>query len=148
MNAVKSAYFDFSNQHGEVEVLMTQNVEDILQAMLNRSDEVDIYSLYVGSSQYDAVFNRGYMADLSQSQALTDLAKSFYPFVQDALFKDGQLVAIPTDMSAYCRFYNTQAMEKLGVDLGGYAENLAGIFRVFAGSPAGAFGRTSGRGCV
>lgn len=83
--------------------------------MLNRSDEVDIYSLYVGSSQYDAVFNRGYMADLSQSQALTDLAKSFYPFVQDALFKDGQLVAIPTDMSAYCRFYNTQAMEKLGL---------------------------------
>ena len=115
MNAVKSAYFDFSNQHGEVEVLMTQNVEDILQAMLNRSDEVDIYSLYVGSAQYDAVFNRGYMADLSQSQALTDLAKSAYPFVQEALFKDGQLVAIPTDMSAYCRFYNTQAMEKLGL---------------------------------
>ena len=113
--SISNAYYTFTNEHGDVEVIMTQQVEDIVQAMMNRSTAVDIYCLNVSSSEYEAVFSRGYMADLSGSEALTALVESSYPFVQEVCKKDGQVVAIPVEMYTNGRGYDPAAFERLGL---------------------------------
>ena len=113
--SIDNAYYTFTNEHGDVEVIMTQQVEDIVQAMMNRSTAVDVYCLNVSSQAYEAVFSRGYMAELSGSEKLSALVENGYPFVQEVCVKDGQVVAIPVEIYMDGRGYDPAAFERIGL---------------------------------
>ncbi len=111
-----SAIRAFSQTHGEVEVRLVDSTEEIVQAMMNRSDSVDVYCVSTSSPQYDAVFSRGYMAELGRSDKLCALMESFYPFAQAVCMREGAPVAVPVWMylSGGCG-YSPEALEALGM---------------------------------
>lgn len=118
-NAVTNAYYDFSNTHGEAMVVLSHdNLTDsqILEDMMNRSASWDVFVLDTARQAYDAVYNRGYMAELSGSEKLNSLVSSFYPTVQEQLKHNGALVALPvSSYSSSSLALNVKALEKLGL---------------------------------
>ena len=113
---IQDAYYDFTNMRGDVEVRMVDQVEDVVQAMMNRSSTVDVYCLDVASPGYDAVLNRGYMAELDASEKIAALLESCYPAVRDVCVREGVPVAIP--VYAYANGscgYSPEALEALGM---------------------------------
>lgn len=60
-DAVESAYYAFASRYGDVEVVVTAQAGDILQAMLTRSAAVDVYCLGASSEEYDALYRRGFL---------------------------------------------------------------------------------------
>ncbi len=116
-DALESAYYDYTNLHGDISVVISRNgaVSDILQAMMNRDDGIDIYCIDMSASEYSAVFRRGYMAELDSSAKLTGKIDSMYPAISEALKKDGHLYAIPLNAYGYMMGVRTEALEQLGM---------------------------------
>ncbi|MBR4442072.1 MAG: carbohydrate ABC transporter substrate-binding protein [Clostridia bacterium] len=119
IDALDNAYYDYTNAHGDVSVVISRNGSrsDILQAMMNRDSSVDIYCMDMSASEYNAVFNRGYMAELDSSAKLTEKIDSMYPAISEALKKDGHLYAVPANAYGYTIGVQLEALEKLGMTL-------------------------------
>ncbi len=117
VNAVDTAYYKYTNEHGNVSVIVNRNgnIDDVLQAMMNRSGAVDIYTMNVSSSQYSALFERGYMAELEGSEKLNQAITSMYSGLLSAVTKDGHICALPVSMYGSSLGYNPKALEKLGM---------------------------------
>lgn len=118
-DSVQNAYYDFSNTHGEAMVILSRdNISDtqLLENMMNRSSDWDVYILNSSSQAFESVYNRGYMVELSGSEKLNSLAQSFYPSIQEQITRDGELVAIPVECYGSSGMaVNVKAMEKLGL---------------------------------
>ena len=112
---VQNAAYTFGNTHSNVEVVMVTSYEDVVQAMMNQSDAVDIYVLSVSDPGYAALLERGYLADLSSSDKITNFVNSVYPGLQDVLIRDGKVVALPVELYTSCMSYSPKAAEALGV---------------------------------
>ena len=118
IGAVVSAYYSFGNTHPDTGVVISNGGMDdkrIIDAMMNRDSSVDIYSLGVSMQAYDSLFNRGYIAELNDSQLLTDAVEKMYPGIREALERDGKIVAIPIGIYGDTLGYNAEAFEKIGV---------------------------------
>lgn len=114
---IKSAYYAFTDAHPEYMVSISDSgsTDSIMQDMMNRSDSVDIYTLSLQDGAYDALFERGFMAELGASQALTDAVAAMYPVLQDAVTRDGELYAIPMSVYGSCVTLNEKLLtEKFG----------------------------------
>lgn len=117
-SAVNDAYYQFTNQHGEAMVILSRdwmNEDKILEDMMNRSSDWDVYVLNTNNSAYDAIYNRGYMAELSGSEKLTALSDSMYPTLQENIKYKGELVGIPIDVYSYTMGVNNVCLKKLGM---------------------------------
>ncbi len=116
-NAVDTAYYKYTNEHGNVSVVVNRNgnIDDVLQAMMNRSGAVDIYTMNVSASQYSALFERGYMAELDGSEKLNQAITSMYSGLLSAVTKNGHIYALPVSMYGSSMGYNPKALEKLGM---------------------------------
>lgn len=112
---VQNAAYTFGNTHSNVEVVMATSYEDVVQAMMNQSDAVDIYVLSVSDPGYAALLERGYLADLSSSDKISNFVNSVYPGLQDVLIRDGKVVALPVELYTSCMSYSPKAAEALGV---------------------------------
>ena len=112
---MQNAAYTFGNTHSNVEVVMATSYEDVVQAMMNQSDAVDIYVLSVSDPGYAALLERGYLADLSSSDKITNFVNSVYPGLQDVLIRDGKVVALPVELYTSCMSYSPKAAEALGV---------------------------------
>lgn len=115
--AVTNAYYDFTNVHNDVAVILSQNyIEDskIIESMMNRDSSVDVYMLSVSRQAYDALFERGYMAELD-SDVIRDAVGKMYPGVRSVLERDGEVVAVPTGLYGWCMGVNLEGFEKIGV---------------------------------
>src|SRR5699024_3090436 len=98
------------------EVVLSQSAGDVAQAMLTQTATPDIYTLYVDSAEYSAVFGRGYMAELTDSEILADFAAAVYPAIQNAIVKDGEVYALPLEMFGRARLScNPAALTQLGL---------------------------------
>ena len=113
--SINNAYYAFSAEYGDVDVVMVEQVEDVVQAMMNRSPDVDIYCLSVDSAEYEAVYSRGYMAELTQSEELSAFIDSLYPFAREACVKDGELLGVPVEFYANSMGYDPEAFARLGL---------------------------------
>ena len=113
--SINSAYYAFSAEYGDVDVVMVEQVEDVVQAMMNRSSDVDIYCLGVDSAEYEAVYSRGYMAELTESEELSAFIDSLYPFAREACVKDGELLGVPVEFYANSMGYDPEAFARLGL---------------------------------
>ena len=117
-NAVSSTFFDFTNQHGEAQVIKSTEYiqpDQILEEMMNRSGYWDIFILNCQNPAYDAMYNRGFMASLQGSEALAALADSMYPGVRERLSRNGELVAIPVEIYSDSMGCDLKALEKIGL---------------------------------
>lgn len=114
------AYFDFTNAHGDVAVTISRDYADqqnLIEDMMNRSANVDVYIMDLTYSSYDALRERGFMAELDGSEALKMLTADMYPGVLEKLTRDGQLVAIPVNAYAWPIGVDEIALEKIGLTL-------------------------------
>ena len=126
--SINNANYAFANTHGDVEVIMNQQVGDVVQAMMNRSADVDIYCFSVDTAEYEAVFSRGYMAELSGSGTIKALLDNCYPFIQEVCEKDGEIVGVPVEMYMDCRGYDPEAFARLGLTEEDVPTTWAGFF--------------------
>ena len=113
--AITDAYYAFGETHGEVEVVLLQRTEDVVQAMMNRSTDVDIYCVNVDSVEFDAVYSRGYMAELTGSESISAFLDRCYPFAREVCEKDGEIVAVPVMLYMDGRGYDPEAFARLGL---------------------------------
>ena len=114
---MKRAYYDFTDAHPEYMVSISDGsgADTLLQDMMNRSPDVDIYSLSMTSGTFSALMNRGFMAELSGSETLSAEVGAMYDSVKNAVMKDGELYAVPMSMYADCLSINKKLLtEKLG----------------------------------
>lgn len=114
-SSINNAYYAFSAEYGDVDVVMVEQVEDVVQAMMNRSSDVDIYCLSVDSAEYEAVYSRGYMAELTESEELSAFIDSLYPFAREACVKDGELLGVPVEFYVDSMGYDPEAFARLGL---------------------------------
>ncbi|MBQ8108643.1 MAG: extracellular solute-binding protein [Clostridia bacterium] len=128
--AINDAYTRFSNQHGEVSLVLSRDyneVTNLVEDMMNRESGVDIYTLYTSAAAYDAVFKRGYMMELDGSEAVAQLAERMYPSLREALSANGHLVAIPVEVYGSTFSVNEKALEALGMTLADVPDNWDGF---------------------
>ena len=113
---LSDAVYDFTDARGDATVVLKRGglTSGILQAMMNRDAETDIYTLLYDSSEFDALRKRGFLADLSGNAALSAAADRMYPFLQDALKQDGKLTAVPTGLSGSAIGIHHDVWKKLG----------------------------------
>ena len=109
-----------------------QDAEAFLRHMQSE-DAADLYLLNLDCGFFDALRDKGYLADLSASPALMSAVGRMYPQLTGAMLKDGHLYALPVYMYTFMMGYHPAAMEKLGLteeDLpGNYGELMDFIVR-------------------
>lgn len=114
---IKDAYYPFTDAHPEYMVSISDSSagSDILKDMMNRSGDVDIYTMNVASEGYMALLERGYMAELGGSDVLRGAVDGMYDYLKEIAAKDGEIYAVPLDTSNYGLTINTTLLtEKLG----------------------------------
>ena len=116
-DAITSAYYDFSNTHGDVAVVLSNTyleASEVIEAMMNRDSSFDIYLTNVQSQAYDSLFQRGYMAELN-SEKLKEAVGAMYPAFQDVLMRNGEVVALPVNLYGWVPALNLEGFEKIGI---------------------------------
>lgn len=99
---VSDAIFEMNNNRGDVSAILQQDWrsnEDLLQAMLNHDAQNDVYVLSYSSSEFKALRDRGYLLDMSDDQQIAEATDRLFPFVQNAVKKNGKIIAVPVSMS-------------------------------------------------
>ena len=115
--ALTDAYYSFTEAHDDVAVVLSQDyMEDskIIESMLNRDSSIDVYLMGVQSQAYDALFERGYMAEMDDDEIRAAVEK-MYPGMRAALERDGEVVAIPVGVYGWVPGVNLEGFEALGI---------------------------------
>jgi len=119
-DSVNKAAAALSNMNGNIVVASSNDYmqdDKILENMMNRVETPDIYVLYVNSSAYDAIFNRGFMADMNGSDTARKFIESTYEGIQAKLVRDGEPVAVPVYTYGYTMGINKEALKQLGITI-------------------------------
>lgn len=135
IDAVKRAYFSFTDKHPEYMVSIgdSGSSSSLLQDMMNRSSDVDIYTLQVSDSAFSALMNRGFMAELSGSEKLSTAVEAMYESLQNVVKKDGELYAVPMNMYTSAYGINRKLLtEKLGYAQEDIPDNWLDLFGLIA----------------
>ncbi len=113
---LEEAIYDFTNIHGDVMVVVRSggNRETILQDMMNRESETDIYTMDYNWSEFSALMNRGFLTDMSGNAKIAADNAALYPFARDALVKDGQVVAVPLGVGGGAISIDRKAWKEIG----------------------------------
>lgn len=127
------AYYTFTARYPQVGVVMSNSMSssDITQAMMNRSQETDIFRLSVSSDAYRALMNRGYLLPLTGA-ASKEAVGRMYPAVSEAMSAGGQLMAVPVSAYTSCLHYNQQVLNKLGLTEADLPTTWAGMIEFIA----------------
>ena len=115
-SSADATYSAFTESHGDIGVIREDYGDEssLLQGMMNKDDRVDLYTLSSNSSVFGAIYDRGFLGDLSGNEKLQAEVDNMYPFVKEVTMKDGKLVAYPIQMNGEAFGYNTESWEKLG----------------------------------
>lgn len=131
INEIKTAYYDFTDAHPEymVSISDSTSTDTLLQDMMNRSPDVDIYTLSLTDSAFTALMNRGFLSELSSSDTLSAEVGAMYDSIKNAVMKDGELYAVPMYLYANCLTINEKLLtEKLGYTEEQLPQNWAEVF--------------------
>ena len=115
--AINEAVFEMSNTRGDVSVILQQDWStevDVLQSMMNRDGETDIFVLRYEGSDFRALRNRGFVTDLSGNAEIAASVERMYPWIRDAIQKDGKIIAIPLWFYAESININMAKWKELG----------------------------------
>lgn len=114
--SIEQAYFSFTNAHPEymVSISTTMDPEALMSNMMNRSSDVDIYTIDSTTEAFSALLNRGFMAELTGSEKIKAGVEGLYPFLKDTVTKDGEIYALPMNSYAGTLTMNVKTLEKMG----------------------------------
>ena len=113
---VENAAYAFGAERGDVEVTLVQQSGDVLEAMLSRSPEIDVYCFSASLPQYEALRARGFLPSLDGLTNVCSFVESCYPFARDACTVDGAVVALPVEVGFNAPLsYDAGALAKLGL---------------------------------
>lgn len=106
----------------------SQSDTPMIEQLISGSANVDIYSLGLQFYDFAAIRDKGYFADLAQSPKLKEHVDKFYPFIGEALRKDGQIAAIPsTAMLTGAYMYDTAFFDETGLAVPETFEEMCAI---------------------
>jgi len=88
--------------------------QEIIDALVAKEDSVDVFEVSTQGG-FRGLRDKGYLTDLSASEALVAPVEAMYPFVRDALLVNGKLYAYPKNMSMDLWRANVDALEELGL---------------------------------
>ena len=130
------AYLDFTQSYPHISVERSGDTRNFLADMLNQSSDVDVYVASVGSGDYQAAYERGYLLDLSSSDFLQSSVTGMYPEIQKWTTRDGALLAVPVSMNFDCLAYNPAAFERIGLAESDVPQTWEEFFALLAQMPA------------
>ena len=87
---------------------------DVIQAMMNQDDNIDVYILENESKAFNALRNRGYLTDLSDNKDIVADVERMYPYLQEAIKQDGKIIGIPVQVGGQMLGVNPKTWAKLG----------------------------------
>lgn len=124
--------YAFCKAHPEIAVTEPDSyaytAEAISQEMLSGGNSADVYSMFLPNGAFTALRDKGYMADLSSSQVLTDFVGRMYPQFSRMLYSsDGKLIAFPFQIQASCMGYFPAALEKVGLTVADLPNSIEGL---------------------
>lgn len=93
------------------------SAQELGQALASGENQLDILSISLDWIDFTRLMEKGYCQDLSENDVISAYVKEMYPFMQDAVMLDGKIMAVPTDMYAFCWHYNREGFEKLGLEV-------------------------------
>lgn len=120
LDATTDANFAYTNAHGDTSISVSHDYNalgKVVENMMNRASDVDVYIMNMSYSSYNALKERGFMAELDGSEKLTQRVAKMYPAIQQSVQRDGRLVALPVECSVSCLGVNEKALEKLGLTM-------------------------------
>ncbi len=92
-----------------------KNTAELVTHMMSGEGAADIYALYPGDYQLDALFEKGYYAKLEGSMIVSDTVSAMYLFIRDRLTRDGKILALPFASIYTVNMYNPGAFEEVGL---------------------------------
>ena len=116
--ALSETIYDMNDTRGDVSVVLDQEFTDdtgVLQAMMNRDAYMDVYAMEYEISDCSALRNRGYMLDLSGNEQIAECVNRMYPYIQDAVKKDGKIIGVPVEGYGSSLGVNLDVLERLGL---------------------------------
>ena len=107
----------FTAEHSDVSIIRENYGDEtsLLSGMMNQDSSVDIFLIDSNSNAWNAVYNRGFTADLSGDALLTEKTGKMYPWARETVERDGKLTAIPLSLSGSSMGYSPEALKKLGM---------------------------------
>ena len=114
---VTDAYYDFTNTHGDVAVVLSQDYQEsseIIEGMMNRDSANDVLLLSVNSKAFESLYQRGYLAEIDDD-TLREAIGGMYPGLQEVLMRDGEVVAVPVRMYGWIPGVSVAGFEKIGI---------------------------------
>lgn len=117
-DTVTDAFYQFSNEHGEVFAVLSREYNDassLVDDMMNRSADVDVYIMQTSTSAFEAVRTRGYIADVGGSETIDQLSGRLYDAIREQLSVNGKLAMLPVDETFWLPYVDAAALEKLGL---------------------------------
>ena len=135
-DGVTASYYRFINAHGDISVVLSREyneVDNLVESMMNRDSDVDIYVLSTSLASFDALFNRGYLMELDGSEKAAALAERMYPTLREGLSVNGHLVALPLTLNAWTLGINEKALAAIGMKLEDVPDNWPDFLDFLAG---------------
>jgi len=88
---------------------------DLILHMMGGKDAADVYVLYSSDYNLDALYEKGYFADLSGSETVQKTVSAMYPYIKDVLMRDGQIMALPVRHTTMIDIYYPRSLEEAGL---------------------------------
>ena len=113
LDATTNANFAYTNAHGNTSISVSHDYNEqdkVVENMMNRASDVDVYIMNMSYSSYNALKERGFMAELDGSEKLTQRVAKMYPAIQESVQRDGRLVALPVACDVSCLGVNEKAL--------------------------------------
>ena len=89
--------------------------EGLRRAMAGEEPEIDAAFLEMAETSLEDLAAQGVCADLSGYPALSEAVSGMLPVLQEAVTKDGKLIAVPVDAYGFGYTANLSVMERLGL---------------------------------
>ncbi len=91
--------------------------QELGQALVSGEDNIDILFLRSDSIDLDNIIAKGYCADLSGSQVITDYVAKTYPMMQEQAMREGKTYLVPVDLDGQLVVYFPKLLEQVGVEV-------------------------------
>ena len=116
-----AAAMAFTLQYPQVPLTIPENVyfesmDQWARAMTSGDQAIDVYHISVSYEDFGNLMEKGYCVDLGESPSLLEKIGKMYPFLLEAVQKDGRLYAMPVDMYGDGLSIGVKAWKEAGLE--------------------------------
>ncbi len=104
---------DFGAMHPDIALVSAGEGLDIQQIIQTEGAGIDLF-IVQAPGIYATMLDKGYAAPLNDSAALVEMAKQLYPTLQEAIFREGNLLAFPVSLQPQSWSVNETKQEEFG----------------------------------